>query len=71
MYENSIQKLTSTINKHGEDLHREIDTAVKKLEIIDKISIHLDVLNKQEEEINYTISEISRIHVVIDLKKKN
>lgn len=69
MNENS-KKVTSAINKHGEDLHREIDTAVKKLksELINKNSIHLDVLNKQEEEIYHTISEISRI--IIDLKKQ-
>ena len=63
------QKLTAALKKQGETLHKEIDIMIQKMqsEIDDMGSQHLTVIDKQEKEINHTITEIEQ--TILDLRK--
>lgn len=57
----NTNKLTEAIGKHGEDLHKEIDIAIKKLLTdVDEIALKNDFLSKKKDEIKCSVSEISR-----------
>ncbi|XP_019920465.3 tripartite motif-containing protein 2-like [Magallana gigas] len=58
--ENS-QKLTTEIDKHGQDFHKELNTIIKNMKshVEEMDTKHLAVLDKQEDEIKHTISEIT------------
>nr|XP_022344424.1 uncharacterized protein LOC111137301 [Crassostrea virginica] len=62
------QKLTSDLKKQGEALHKEIDAIIqsKQIEIDVMDSKHKTALDKQEDAINHTITEIKQ--VIQDLK---
>lgn len=58
----NTSKLAEAIGKHGKELHKEIDIAIKKLlSDVDEIAFKkYDFLCKKEDEIKCSVSEISR-----------
>ena len=56
------QKLTTTLTKEGEALHKETDTIIQEMqsEIYKMVSQHIDVIDKNEKEIIQAITEIEK-----------
>nr|XP_022318125.1 uncharacterized protein LOC111121240 [Crassostrea virginica] len=63
------QKLTTALDKQREALHTEIDTIIQgmKSEIDDMDAQHIAAIDQQEDAINHTIPEITKI--ILDLKR--
>lgn len=65
----NYRQLSTSLNKRGREWHRRIDNIIKGLQsdINDIEAKHLTVLNKHEDEIATSISEITQS--IVDLKK--
>ncbi|XP_022301440.2 uncharacterized protein LOC111109560 [Crassostrea virginica] len=65
---NNSEKLTTALDEQGKVLHIEIDTIIRamKSEIDNMDAEYIADLNKQENAINHTITEIKK--VILDLK---
>ncbi|XP_078340274.1 uncharacterized protein LOC144627345 [Crassostrea virginica] len=63
------QKLTTALDKQGEALHTEIDIIIQgmKSEIDDMDAQHIAAIDRQEDAINHTITDITQI--ILELKR--
>ncbi|XP_078331235.1 uncharacterized protein LOC144625060 [Crassostrea virginica] len=63
------QKLTTALDKQGEDLHTKIDTIIQEMksEIDDMDAQHIAAIDRQEDAINHTIPEITQ--AILDLRR--